>query len=98
MPFEESFSSTDIANALKIPNQVFPNGEHIDAFDHIYPELIVCVAYRAAFSDTQYHTGYIIKLGRINPETPFILPLKSGKIPASELKLYISPYYAMYAD
>ena len=97
-PFEESFSSTDIANALELPKQVFPNAPISEEAGYLYPEIVVCFAYRAAFTDTQYHTGYILKLGRINPKTPYIPPLKSGEIPASELKLYIHPFYGIYAD
>lgn len=97
-PFEESFSRSDIAKALEIPKSVFPGAQVLEESGYLYPEIVVCVAYRAAFTDTQYHTGYILKVGRINPKMPYIPPLKSGEIPASELKLYIHPFYGIYAD
>jgi hypothetical protein len=92
------FEPNDIAKALEIPKQMFPNSEHMKEFDSIYPDFVVCVAYRAAFTDVQYRTGYILELGRTNPKTPYILPMKSGEIPATELKLFIHPFYGIYAD
>ena len=97
-PFQEAITSGDIAKGLELPKQIFPNTPEIQEAGYLYPELVICVAYRAAFTDTQYHTGYILKLGRTNPKMPYIPPLKIGEIPANELKLYISPFYGIYAD
>jgi hypothetical protein len=93
-----SIAPNDIAKALEIPKQVFPNSEPTKDFEAIYPHFVVCVAYRAAFTDAQYRTGYILELQRTNPKMPYILPMKSGEIPASELKLFIHPFYGIYAD
>lgn len=93
-----AISAEDIAKALQIPKQVFPAAPHAKEFDYIYPDLVVCVAYRAAFTDTQYHTGYILELMRSNAKISYISPMKSGEIPASELKLAIHPFYGIDAN
>jgi hypothetical protein len=90
--------SSDIAKALEIPKQMFPKVEHMKEFDYMYPDFVVCVAYRAAFTDAQYHTGYILQLLRTNPEMPYIPPMKRGEIPANELKLFVHPFYGIDAD
>jgi hypothetical protein len=94
----ESVGLDDIAKALEIPKQMFPTSEHIKDFDYIYPDFVICIAYRAAFTDTQYQTGYILELRRTNPKIPYIPPMKKGEIPARELKLYVHPFYGIYAD
>lgn len=95
---EEAISTGDIAKAVQVQKLAPKSQEIVADSNYLYPELVVCLAYRAAFTNTQYHTGYILMLGRINPKTPYIPPLKSGEIPASELKLMISPFYGIYAD
>jgi hypothetical protein len=91
------FGPDDIANSLKIPQQFFPNVPHQKEFDSLSPDFIVCVAYRDSFTDTQYHTGYILQLRRITSGNPYIFPVKSGEIPARDLKLYIHPFYGIDA-
>jgi hypothetical protein len=93
-----SIEPNDIAKALEIPKQMFPNSGQTKDFEAIYPDLVICVAYRAAFTDAQYHTGYILELRSTNLKMPYILPMKSGEIPATELKLFIHPFYGIYAD
>jgi len=93
-----SASTADIANALKLPSRIFPATPHMKEFDYINPDFVVCMAYRAAFTDTQYHTWYILELARTNPKIPYILPMQSGEIPANELRLYVHPFYGIDAD
>lgn len=93
-----NFTPDDVADALKIPGRYFPNGPRVKDFDYIYPDFVVCVAYRSSFTDMQYHTGYILRLIRTNPKLPYIPPMKSGEIPAEELRLDIHPFYGIDAE
>jgi hypothetical protein len=93
-----NFTPDDVSNALKIPNQLFPNLPRMKDFDYIYPDFVVCVAYRSSFTDAQYHTGYILRLLRSNPDIPYIPPLKSREIPVNELKLLIHQNYGIDAN
>jgi hypothetical protein len=53
-------------------------------------KIVYCVAYRPAFSDVQYHTGYILDLERKTSTPPFENTLfnpKYGTVPLSDLLL-----------
>jgi hypothetical protein len=59
--------------------------------------MVVCVAYRSSFTETQYHTGYILQL--VHQDT-FKAPryMERGEIPADELKFVYHPFWAVDAD
>jgi hypothetical protein len=71
-PFEESLSfgmgKDDIAKASqRIPGQI------------IWPNLVVCIAYRSTFSDRVYHTAYVLDLLKIDSEGNQRVDFKIGE-------------------
>jgi hypothetical protein len=60
-PLEETISfgmgKEDLQKAIKRTNDI------------TWPSLVVCIGYRSTFTDTVYHTGYILDLSRIDSAT-----------------------------
>ena len=97
MTFQVSWNINDIKKAMvDIPKQIDPEGA-LPLPDYFMPTMVVCVAYRSSFTETQYHTGYILQL--VHQDT-FKAPryMERGEIPADELKFVYHPFWAVDAD
>jgi hypothetical protein len=90
-----SIGSADIKKAMtEIPKRIFPEAPLPDFF---VPTLVFCTAYRSSFTDTEYHTAYILEL--IDTKTEKVPTfMEHGEVPANELRFDYNPFYGVYAD